>query len=693
MADSLASGSPVVGRPAPRPTSPTPGRTVARGTADPDAVRVAPGVRLRAAWARARARNALRRSWIIGGVGGSVLVGALAALILVPREAMRIARSAAPRPGEKVDTTTLAARAVEERAAVQRAEAGLAGKRELAVREAAARAARARAAAALAAARGGAGRRDSLLGLAAELERLIGRAQTSPLPNSYRALAGAQALRGDPRVRAAIDSLDDVEREREAFGLVGGVDPVYVSLTNRATQLGRVVEGIAERRRAALQGEAAAANAAPAAAPDGAPAAPPAGSPEAAGTPGAPGAPGVAAPPPAGTVAVGAPGAAAGAPPQAQDAPAAGAPANPGVAGRADSLPAAGRPAAPVPVPIVRVDSAAELARLDTARLRLDQVSAALAAARVRNQTVDQRVNAARARADVEAPPVAVAAAAAVLALAVGYATALLVEVRRPRLADRDEAERVARVRVLAVVRPDADVDPERARRRADARVPALVNAAVESYRLVYLGLSATGARVSRVAVTAAEPGVAAAVALNIAVAAAEDGRSTLVVDADVRHAVASGALGVRDRLGLADAVHAGLPVEELVTRVPVGRGAALHVLPAGGNAGAGRGRAPVRAEGAAGADEDPRAELARTARAYDMTVTSLPPVAAGAADRMAGPEAVARDVLAGDVIVCARAGHTPLAGLTREIARLNALGAHVHGLVIWDDDPPTLLV
>jgi hypothetical protein len=244
----------------PRPTRPTGNRAVVRpGTADPDAVPVAPGVRLRAAWARARARNALRRTWTMSTVGGAVLAGALAALILVPREAMRAARSAAPRPGEKVDTTALAARAVEERTAVQRAARGLEAKRELAARAASARAARARAAAALAAARGGAGRRDSLLALSAELDRLIARAQTSPLPTSYRALAAAAALRGDPRVRAAIDSLDEVEREREAFGLVGGVDPVYVSLTNRATQLGRVVEGVAERRRAALQAAAAAA--------------------------------------------------------------------------------------------------------------------------------------------------------------------------------------------------------------------------------------------------------------------------------------------------------------------------------------------------------------------------------------------------------------------------------------------------
>jgi Mrp family chromosome partitioning ATPase len=145
-----------------------------------------------------------------------------------------------------------------------------------------------------------------------------------------------------------------------------------------------------------------------------------------------------------------------------------------------------------------------------------------------------------------------------VLAVALGYAAALLVELRRPRLADRDEAERVARVRVLAVVRPDADLDPERARRRADARVPLLVNAAVESYRLVYLEPVGHRVGVSRVAVTAAEPGIAAAVALNIAVAAAEDGRSTLVVDADGGTPSPPAALGVRDRLGLADACRAG---------------------------------------------------------------------------------------------------------------------------------------
>jgi hypothetical protein len=157
---------------------------------------------------------------------------------------------------------------------------------------------------------------------------------------------------------------------------------------------------------------------------------------------------------------------------------------------------------------------------------------------------------------------------------------------------------------------------------------------------------------------------------------------------------VTSAALGLRDRLGLADAVQAGLPLEELITSVPVGRGAALHVLAAGTASGSGR---RAGALPATGPDEDPRAALARVARAFDITVTSLPPVPAtltpaAGAQTAAAPEAVAREVLAREVIVCARAGHTPLAGLTREIARLNGLGAHVRGLVIWDDDPPAYM-
>ncbi|MGZ8492461.1 MAG: hypothetical protein ACXWZS_09690, partial [Gemmatirosa sp.] len=92
-------------RPAPSGPPPAAG---ARGVVVDDTLPLPPGVQLRAAWAAARARNALRHRGLL--VTGAVLalVLALGALVLVPREAMRAARSAAPRPGEKVDTMALA---------------------------------------------------------------------------------------------------------------------------------------------------------------------------------------------------------------------------------------------------------------------------------------------------------------------------------------------------------------------------------------------------------------------------------------------------------------------------------------------------------------------------------------------------------------------------------------------------------
>jgi Mrp family chromosome partitioning ATPase len=101
-------------------------------------------------------------------------------------------------------------------------------------------------------------RRDSIAAIVTGLARLITRVEQSPLAASYRALADAPAMRDDPSVRALVDSLVDVERERDAFGAVGGIDPNYVALTARATEIGHAIQDIADVKRAALQREAAA---------------------------------------------------------------------------------------------------------------------------------------------------------------------------------------------------------------------------------------------------------------------------------------------------------------------------------------------------------------------------------------------------------------------------------------------------
>jgi hypothetical protein len=445
-----------------------------------DLVPLPPGVQLRAAWAAARARNALRRQALILGVGLVTLLAALLTFVLVPREAMRAARQAAPRPGEKVDTVVLAASAATMRAVAARADSTIAAQRVAVTRALAAQAAARARAAAAAAGEATAARRGTLEAAVASLDRLLARAQTSPLPSSYRALAESPELRGDARVRVLADSLDEVEREREAFGVVGGVDPVYVSLTNTVTRLGRAIEAIAERRRSALQAELS----------------------ESAGVGDVPGSGGGPAPE-GGAAAAGGAGAdagrdvggdardgrgagdarrcsrcggwwcpvgerGAGAPPGTQDATTTSAPPNPtnasGVVSTPRSLPT-------VPA-VLSIDSSAESATRASARQRLAAIETQLSAARARNLAVDRRVTAARTRAEIETPPLAMLGASAALALAAGFGVAFASEARRPRVADAREAERVTRTRVLAVVHPEA-VNPERARRRADATFPA----------------------------------------------------------------------------------------------------------------------------------------------------------------------------------------------------------------------------
>jgi Mrp family chromosome partitioning ATPase len=87
----------------------------------------------------------------------------------------------------------------------------------------------------------------------ATLNRLIDRADNAPLPASYRALAMIPSVAADPAVQGLLDSLADIERERDAFGAVGGVDPVYVALTSRATAVGRSIQAIAETKRAEVR--------------------------------------------------------------------------------------------------------------------------------------------------------------------------------------------------------------------------------------------------------------------------------------------------------------------------------------------------------------------------------------------------------------------------------------------------------
>ena len=198
-------------------------------------------------WMAARARNALRRVMVFGIVGGVVFIGALIAFVLVPRNASRRALAVAAKIEARTDSMPTVAARDRYQAELTAIDSVLNATRiamtpvPAAVIDTFPPAVRAQ--------------RDSLSAELATLNRLIDRAENAPLPTSYRALAASPVVAADPRVRVLLDSLADIERDRNAFGAVGGVDPVYLSLTSRANAIGRQIQGIADAKRGEVRGK------------------------------------------------------------------------------------------------------------------------------------------------------------------------------------------------------------------------------------------------------------------------------------------------------------------------------------------------------------------------------------------------------------------------------------------------------
>lgn len=536
-----------------------------------------------AAWMAARARNAGRRLGLIGGVGTLVLVAALLALVLVPRGARRAARFVAPPAEAYADTVPLLAadnRASQQLAAAESAYAAderRAQPRPLAVAD-------------TATPPWLVAQRDSIAVLAGQLAQLVQRAENAPLPASYRQLGQSPYLTNDPRVQPLLDSLDAVERERDSFDAVTGVDPTFVLLTTRATEIGRAIQALGEEKLADMRRQMAALRPAP-------------------------------------------------------------------------------RPAAPTFV----VDTARHRAAIASARFEATLAARSLASARQQNAALAARAEQAQALSHLGAPAGAMLGAALVLALVVGFGVSLLYEVNRPKVSDAREAERVAGVRVLAVVRDRSDV-VDRNRRRADFIAPPLVDPANESYRLLYLHLAATGSSLPLVTIAGDDADVTATIGVNLAVAAAYEARGTLLVDADPAHARVARVLRVRSVPGLSGVISGRAGWPEAIVPATVGRDRTLDVIPAGA-----RGD-PIDERGAAVVREG----LARLARRYDLTVVVAPP---DAARRLAEPDGDAPP----DVIVCARIGHTTLTTLSRNIALVHEAGARLRGVVLWEREAPRI--
>lgn len=534
---------------------------------------------MRAAWIAARTRNTLRHPMRLAATCGTVFVAALVLLVLAPRDARRASREIAPLSTRWRDTLPLlrALDSATRRLAVS--DSLLMVRRLLAERPIYVPAAETLATSAVLT-------RNSLAATNAELTRLLERVENSPLPQTYRALGETPALRDDARIKALLDSLADVEREREDFGAGGGVDPIFVALTARATEIGRSIQGVAEQRRGAVR----------------------------------------------------------------------------------DSL-ALFRPAAVSAPVVVPVDTLGPLQRRDVAQATRDSVLTGLEAARRENVETDRRLRDARAQANVVAPPIAILAAALVLGVTVGFALALTIEVGRPRVSDLQEAERVTGTRVLAVVSPRV-IPAERTRRKADLRLPPLIDPTSDAYRHLASHASVAGSNRAIVTIVGDVPAVTATIAANIAAVSANEMRSTLLIDADLAERPITSVLRLPPSDGVSAVLSGTAELSSVAIHAPVGRDRWLEVVPSGSQP---RG-AIARREA-----ETLREAIIRSARYYELTLLVAP--FERATDVRVGPA----------VIVCAHVAHSLVSTLRTAVAELRDNGAQIIGIVLWAADAPSL--
>jgi Mrp family chromosome partitioning ATPase len=528
----------------------------------------------------------MHRPIFIGAVSVGTFVTALVALVVVPQRAQRAARAIAPKPGERPDTVALA-RVV------------ASGTERVAAADAALSAARVKASL-LAQVRVDTedpevvARRDSLNNRLSQLEALLARTETAPLAASYRALGESPEIAGHASVRILLDSLTDIEREREGSATSGGADPVFVALTARATEIGRAIQTIGAAKRDSLRAEMA----------------------------------------------------------------------------------KLATPTRPSVSELAQADTTRRIAAHEAAIASLGTATAQLEAARRRMEDLDRRAERARALANpLSAPPYAMLASAIVFGMVLGFGAALSQELRRPRIADAREAERVGGVRVISVIRPRPP-SAERGRRMADRAAPPHIDPANDAHQLVWLFVAPAASALLMLTISGENSLIAAIIAANLGALATEEARNVILIDADGRSTPISSALRLRSEPGLQDILAGRVGWAEATQHATIGRDRVIDVVPSGAGGSAGD---------ASRIADLLRRDAGRMARHYDtvlivasneMTFSGLPSV-----------------LPMHDVVYCARLGITRHADLKKAINGIRLAGGNPLGIVLWDDVEPVAMV
>jgi Mrp family chromosome partitioning ATPase len=425
-----------------------------------------------------------------------------------------------------------------------------------------------------------------------ELDGLLTRAENAPVAASYRALGDSPQLSSNPRIRALIDSLAEIERDRESFGTSGGADPVYMALSARASEIGRGIQSVAQERRDALRLQIAK----------------------------------LMSPTPRQVVAQ-----------------------------------------APV------ADTGSWIAERDSARSMVGQASKALAAARDKAKEYDVDHARATQSARLDASPVALLAAALVFGIALGFGAAFVDEMRHPRVSDEHELERITGTRVLATVKPRPR-QPERMRRQSDRNAPPYFDPAADGYQLAYLHVARTGA--SRVMLTVAgeDTAIASVIAVNVSAIAADEARSTIIIDTDSLTSPVAAALRLHAEPGLADVVAGRAEWTEVTSSASIGRDRIINVLPSGITS------SPIPTPSLCQLFSR---EGQRMARHYEATI-----IVASVGTATSG---VPGSLPIHDTVLCARIGQTRIADVQAALDGIRQSGGSPVGVVLWDAVAPAL--
>lgn len=324
--------------------------------------------------------------------------------------------------------------------------------------------------------------------------------------------------------------------------------------------------------------------------------------------------------------------------------------------------------AAETPAPAV--DTGGWTAERDSARSLVSVGEQQLADVRAKTQQYHRDEEAAREAAAINAPPMALLAAALVIGIVLGFGSALIGELRHATVADGHEIERLTGVRVLATLAPRPPV-PERARRSADREAPPFVDPEAGGYQLTYLHVARTGASRVMLTLTGADTALAAVVAANFAAIAADEARSTLIVDTDMRTSPVAAALRLQPEPGFADVLSGRAGWQEAATTAAVGRDRMVDVVPSG---------ISLEADPARVVDLFKR-EAPALSRAYDAILVVAPPEYASAG--------LPRAFAIPDTLLCAIRGKTRISELQRTVDALRSTGGNPIGIVIWTGAPP----